>query len=278
MASIRRLIEDGRPLVLPGVHDALGARIAAQSGFSAVSVGGAALAATQLGLPDLGLQSFGEYRDAVARIVGACDVPVVIDGENGFGDVKAVTRAVRSFEALGVAALAIEDLSFPPVIGRPPAVVPLAEIEAKLAAALAARTGRDMMLIGRTDAAYAASFDEAVLRAQRFAEVGADAVLVTGLRSLDEMKRLRDAVDVVLVAIVIEDGPWFAPTVDEAAQQGFAMVLHPAALMVASATAYRDSLAAIARGERRLPAGSAGYGFIADALGTADWAAIDSAA
>jgi 2-methylisocitrate lyase-like PEP mutase family enzyme len=276
MGSIRHLLSNSSPLLLPGIHDALSARIAVRSGFKALSVGGAALAATQLGFPDLGLQSFGEYRDSLARIIDASTVPVVIDGENGFGDVKVVTRAVRSFESMGVAAMAIEDLTFPPVSGQRPTVVPLDEIKAKLSAALAARQQRDMMIIGRTDAAYAVSLDEAIARAKCFAALGVDAILVTGLVAKDAMKRLRDAVSTPLVAIVIENGPWFAPTIADATAMGFNMILYPATAMFAAATAYRNAFAAIACGEIASPLDSVDFRFVAETLATESWTALDA--
>jgi len=278
MASIRPLLNTDQPLVLPGVHDALSARIAIDAGFTAISVGGAAVAATQLGLPDVGLQSFGEYRDAVGKILAASSAPVVIDGENGFGDVKAVTRTVSTFENMGVAAVAIEDLHFPPVMGQPPAVISVEEMDAKLRAALAARRGSDMMIIARTDASYAISPQEAIARARRFEAIGADAALVTGLPDLDAMRALRAAVKIPLLAIVIESGPWVSPTVQDAKACGFGMILHPAALLVSAATAYRDALRRIQSGATSLPEDSAGYGFLASALGVAEWASIDSAA
>jgi 2,3-dimethylmalate lyase len=147
------LSRTGKPLLLPGAHDALSARMIEDAGFTAYGIGDSALSATQLAMPDAGLQSFGEYRDGVARIMEGSSLPLMVDGENGFGDAKAVTRTVRSFEKLGVAAIAFEDLVFPPPLNRPPAVIAQAEMEAKLNAALGARN--KMLIIGRTDAAYA---------------------------------------------------------------------------------------------------------------------------
>ncbi len=275
MRSLRARIGQGPPLILPGVNDALSARMAAQAGFEGICVGGSGLSATQLGLPDLGLQSFGEYRDAVARVLEACPLPVMVDGENGFGDVKAVTRTVRAFERMGVSAIAFEDLVFPPRIGRPPAVIPLEEITGKLKAALAARTEGDMLIVGRTDAAQAGDLEEALRRARRFEEIGADAVLLIGLTDLDGMQRLRDTVRIPLIAIVVEDGPWIAPSPEEIARIGFEVAIYPATLLLRAVTAIREGLAAIRTGSTGLPPGSVGYRDLASVLGMADWARID---
>jgi 2,3-dimethylmalate lyase len=263
-------------VIMPGAHDALSARLIEDAGFAAYGIGGSAVAATQLALPDVGLLSFAEYRDAVARIMSGSRLPVMVDGENGFGDAKAVTRTVRSFEAMGVAGLAFEDLTFPPRLGVPPSVIPVAEMAAKLRAALAARTG-DMMIIGRTDAAYAVGLDEAISRLKAFEALGCDALLATGLDSLEAMKRVRDSVKLPLIAVVVEGIPWFAPTPAELAEAGFEMALYPATLMMRAAGAMAAGLDAI-RAENVTPSPDAiSFPAFAQALRVAEWAAIDGA-
>lgn len=259
---------------MPGAHDALSARMIEAAGFSAYGVGGAALSATQLALPDIGLQSFGEYRDAVGRIMEGSSLPVMIDGENGFGDAKAVTRTVRSFERMGVAGIAFEDLSFPPVLGRPPSVIGRNEMNVKLEAALAARRGERLFIIARTDAAYILGLDEAIARAVEFQARGADAVLLTGLADLDAYKRLRDAVTLPIFAVVVPGTPWFAPTTENLIEVGIEAALYPAAILSRVMLAIDGGLAAI-----RSANGAAPDNFdmrtIGGVLGTADWTALD---
>ena len=274
MTDLRALLSRSEPLLLPGAHDAISARMIADAGFAAFGVGGAALAATQLGMPDIGIQSFGEYRDAVGRIIEGSDLPVMIDGENGFGDVKAVTRTVRSFQRMGVGGIAFEDLVFPPRLGRPPAVIPAEEMNAKLAAALAARIDPAMLIIGRTDAAYAVGLDEALARVKAYVALGVDAVLVPGLADLDAYKRLRDAVDVPIFAVVVPGSPWFAPTVQDLREAGIEAALYPAALLTRMIQAMGEGLAAI-RTANGAPAAGFDTASVGRLLRGAEWAAID---
>jgi len=275
MIDFGTLAATGRPLLLPGAHDALSARLIEMAGFSAYGVGGAALAATQLALPDVGLQSFGEYRDAVARIMEGSSLPLMVDGENGFGDVKAVSRTVRSFEALGVSAIAFEDLVLPVHMGRPPAVIAQADMEEKLKAALAARRRDSLQIIGRTDSAYAVSAQEAMSRAVVYARLGIDGLIVPGLADIDAYARLRDAVAVPIIAVVVPGSPWFAPTMDDLARIGIEAAVYPVATLPRIVLAMQDGLEAI-----RIRNGAPPAGFDLRSLGTclraAEWAAIDN--
>jgi 2-methylisocitrate lyase-like PEP mutase family enzyme len=268
------LSRTGKPLLLPGAHDALSARMIEDGGFAAYGIGGSALSATQLAMPDAGLQSFGEYRDGVARIMEGSSLPLMVDGENGFGDAKAVTRTVRSFEKLGVAAIAFEDLVFPPPLNRPPAVITQAEMEVKLAAALAARA--EMLIIGRTDAAYAVGLDEATRRAKAYAALGVDGLIVPGLPDLDAYKRLRAAVAVPIIAVVVPGSPWFAPSQHELAEAGIEAALYPAAILWRIIAATMQGLDAI-----RSAGGAGPDGFDPRSIGALlklpEWAAIDGA-
>ena len=274
MIDIRPLLAQEGPLLIPGAHDALSARMIEAAGFTAYGIGGSALSATQLALPDAGLQSFGEYRDAVARIMGGSELPVLVDGENGFGDAKAITRTVQSFERMGVSGIAIEDLIFPPLLDRRPGLIAREEIYAKLAAALAARRDPSLFVIGRTDAALIAGLDEVILRAREFVSLGVDGVIATGLADLDAYKRLRDAVSVPVIAVVVPGTPWFAPTPAQLRDAGIEAALYPAAMLWRMVIAAQEGLEAIRTCNGALPPGQA-LPNLPGLLGQAQWAAID---
>jgi 2-methylisocitrate lyase-like PEP mutase family enzyme len=244
------------------------------AGFDAFGVGGAALAATQLALPDAGLQSFGEYRDAVSRILEGSRLPVMIDGENGFGDVKAVTRTVRSFERLGVGGIAFEDLVFPPELGVPPTVISRAEMSRKLEAALAARSNEHLLIIARTDAAYAMDLGEALARAKEFEAVGADAVLATGIADLEGYRRLREAVRVPVIAVVVPGTPWFAPSVTQMKDIGIEAALYPAAILTRVMQAVESGIEAV-RTQDGAPPPAFDMRSLGAPLRIAEWTAID---
>lgn len=278
MTSLRSLIRPGHTVIMPGAHDAITARLIEQSGFEAYSIGGSSLAASQLALPDIGLLSFGEYRDAVARTTGGSSLPFMVDGENGFGDAKAVTRTVRTFESMGVGALAFEDLTFPPTLGVPPSIIELDEITIKLEAALAAKQNAETMIIGRTDAAAVVSLDEGIARAKHFETLGVDGVLLTGVADHDALRRVRDEISVPIVAIVIESGPWAAPTPDELAAIGYELAVYPAGVLIGGLTGYRDALERMRSGATQLPDDSFGHCGMRGLLRPEEWAGIDEAA
>lgn len=275
MSDLRALLTNGTgPLLMPGAHDALSARMIQEAGFAAYGVGGAALSAAQLALPDIGILSFGEYRDAVGRIMEGSNLPVLIDGENGFGDVKAVTRTVRIFERMGAGGIAFEDLSFPPRLGCPPSVIPVAEMQDKLCAALAARSDERLMIVARTDAVYAVDLDEAIARITTYAALGVDAVIVPGLPDRAAYQRLRDAVSLPILAVVVPGSPWFAPSADDLKEIGINAGIYPAALLTRMVTAIDEGLTAI-RTINGAAAGSIDMGGVARLLRVPAWTAID---
>lgn len=270
MVEFKSLLEPGNPLIVPGAHDALTARLIEVAGFTAYGIGGSALAATQLALPDVGLQSFGEYRDAIGRIMEGTDLPVLVDGENGFGDAKAITRTVRAFDRLRITAVAFEDLAFPPVLGRPATLISRDEMSCKLRAAVKARGTSQLAIIARTDAAHVVGVDEAISRATGFQALGADAVLCTGLPDAQAYARLRSAVSIPIVAVVVPGSPWFAPTTDELVRLGVDCAMYPAAVLPRIVAAIREGLDAIRCGVAPTSPTS-----LAEVLRTTEWTEID---
>src|SRR5689334_2594408 len=137
-ATWKTLLAEPGPLVLPAAHDALTARLIARAGFRAYQVGGFALAGTRYAYPDIDLVHFYEENEAIRQIVAASPLPVLVDAGNGFGDVKNVTRTVRGYEELGVAAIFLEDQATPITCGQmgKREVVPVREMVGKIGAAL----------------------------------------------------------------------------------------------------------------------------------------------
>jgi methylisocitrate lyase len=216
------------PVMLPGVFNPLVARIAERTGFRAVYLSGAALSAT-LGLPDVGLVSLTEFVDAARAITAATALPLVCDADTGFGEALSVERAVREFEAAGVAGIHLEDQRLPKRCGHLSGkqLVEPEEMAAKLRAASAARKDRDFLLIARTDARGVNGFSDAVKRAQLYREAGADAIFPEALETPEEFAAFAREVPGPLLANMTEFGK--SPLVDalQLADAGYRLILYP---------------------------------------------------
>ena len=150
------------------------------------------------GVPDLGLKGFGEIAACVRDIMSACDLPVFVDGDDGYGDVKNVVHTVQSYERMGVSAILIEDQQWPKrcghMVGKK--VVPTEIAEAKIRAAFSERLNPETWILARTDARAVYDLDEAMRRAERYVRAGADGIFVEAPRSIEELERLGNAFDV----------------------------------------------------------------------------------
>ena len=234
------LARDGS-LVLPGVFDALSARLAARAGFGAVFVSGYCLSATQLGEPDFGLLTQTDVLEAARRITAAVDVPVIVDIDTGYGNAFNVERTVAALVKAGAAGCFLEDQVWPKRCGHMDRkrVVPLDEYLPKLRAALAARGDAPFHVTARTDALAAEGIDAAIERARTFAAEGADAVFVEAPESIEQMAHIRAAVpaEMPLVANMVEGGRTPVRPVAELAAAGYPIVVVPIAGLLASAHA-----------------------------------------
>jgi 2-methylisocitrate lyase-like PEP mutase family enzyme len=172
----RSLLLDRAAHVIPGVYDALSARLAQRAGFKVIGAGGYAAIGSTLGQPDMGQSNMRDMAEHYGRICAAVDVPVTVDADTGFGGVHNVTQAVRGFEAAGAAGIMIGDQTFPNRCGYLPgkSVVPVEEMLAKIRAAVAARRDPDLVIIARTDARSVVGLDEALARCRLYLDAGAD--------------------------------------------------------------------------------------------------------
>jgi len=225
-------------IAAPGAHDALSGLIAKRAGFRCLYISGAALTAS-MGLPDLGVITPEELLAATRRIVRATDLPVIVDGDTGYGEILNVMRLVRELEDAGAAAVQIEDQVLPKKCGHlnDKTLVAPAEMARKVAAARAART--HLKIVARTDAA-ADSLDEAIERAKLYVEAGADIIFPEALTSDDAFRAMAAAIDVPLLANMTEFGRTPYRTLDQFEALGFKIVIWPvSSLRVAARAAER---------------------------------------
>jgi 2-methylisocitrate lyase-like PEP mutase family enzyme len=190
--DLRNLLVPGAGVLLPGVSNALTARVVADLGFPVAYVTGAGIANTSFGFPDIGLVSVTELADHVAAIREAFPGPLVVDADTGFGNALNMMRTVRLLERAGADALQIEDQVFPKRCGHFSGkhVIPAAEMVQKLKAAVDARHDRDLLIIARTDAIAPEGFEPALARAAAYHEAGADVTFVEAPTSMEQMAEI----------------------------------------------------------------------------------------
>lgn len=252
-ARLRSLLAQPGLLQMPGCFDAMSARLVEEAGFPLAFMSGFAASASHLAGPDTGLMSLGEMLDRGREICAAVTIPVIGDGDTGFGNAVNVRRTVEGYAHAGFACIMIEDQVMPKRCGHTQGkqVVPRAEAETRLRAALDARDeGADILVMARTDARGPFGLDEAIGRAQRFADMGADITFLEAPESVDEMAAYCDAVPGPKMANLIEHGrtPLLPP--DRLEALGYAIAVYPLTQLSAAIRAMRASLAAIGRGEQ----------------------------
>lgn len=235
MNTLRQQLERKEVLIVPGVFDALSARIAATQEFPAIYMSGFAVAASLLGEPDIGLVTATEMVTRAGQIVQASQKPVIADGDNGYGGVFNVERLVRNYEQAGVACIQLEDQVNPKRCGHMEnkEVVGLEEAAQKIAAAVAARRSKDFLIMARTDARATHDLSEALRRAEAFLNAGADILFIEAPRSVAEMQTIKAAFpEVPLVANMVEDGKTPDLTPVQLQELGYQILLRPVSALL----------------------------------------------
>lgn len=228
---MKQRLQQPRPLLAPGIYDALTAVIAEQAGFEALYLSGASIAYTRLGRSDVGLTTATEVAETLAQITERVRTPVIVDADTGFGNALNVQRTVRAFERAGAAMIQLEDQTFPKRCGHldGKGVVPVAEMQGKLRAALDARTRDTTLILARTDALAVEGLDAALDRAEAYLACGVDALFIEALRTPADMDTAcaRFAQRVPLLANMVEGGKTPVQSAAELGARGFRIVIFP---------------------------------------------------
>ena len=284
--SFREALSKEYPLITPLAHDALSARLIEQAGFKAFAVGGSAMLATRYGVPDIGLVGLADMVDGMREFASVTSLPFVADADDGYGDAKSVARMVHAYEALGVGGFLLEDQQRDHKQQRADkaaAVVDMSVMEAKIRTALSERGNPETFVIGRTDAYGALGLDEAIRRAKRYRDIGADGVFVAGLRTVSDYERVgRELSGGFLSAAMFEVGgsPWLKPR--DLGEMGFTQVSFPTSVIFRAVGAMRSALSQIrAHADDTAPMecmtdGDAVRQALDDALGLKHWRQIES--
>ena len=230
---LRALLAGPRIVVAPGAYDALTARLVERAGFPVVYLSGAGVSYTHLARPDVGLVSVDEILARAAAITDAVDIPVLADGDTGFGNAINTQRTVRSYERAGLAGIQLEDQTFPKRCGHLAGkeVVPAEEMAGKITAAAEARCDPSFVIIARTDALATGGLEEALRRLRLYAAAGADVLFADGPTTAVDLAAIPPALPLPAMANMVEGGKTPALTSAELERLGYRLVIFPNSLV-----------------------------------------------
>jgi len=238
------MLKEKKPLVIPGVFDAIGAKIAEQVGFNAMFQTGYGTSATLFGMPDYGFIGSAETVDNAKRICRAVSVPVIVDADTGYGNALSVWKLVKELEAAGASGIFLEDQRWPKRCGHMQGkeVVSQEEYAEKLGAALDARTSKNFIIVARTDARATEGLDKAIERGLYNKKIGADAIFVEAPKSIAEMKKIGKSINAPLVANMIEGGATPISSAQSLYKMGYKIILYPLSVLFANTFATMNIL------------------------------------
>ena len=244
MKNLRSMLKSNKPLVIPGVYDAIGAKIAEKVGFDAMFQTGYGTSATLFGMPDYGFIGGTETVDNARRICRAVKVPVIVDSDTGYGNALSVWKLVKELESAGASGIFLEDQRWPKRCGHMQGkeVVSQEEYTEKLGAAIDARENKNFIIVARTDARATEGLDAAIERGLQNKKTGADAVFVEAPRSIEEMKQIGKSIKAPLVANMIEGGATPISSAQELHKMGFKIILYPLSVLFANTFATMNIL------------------------------------
>jgi 2-methylisocitrate lyase-like PEP mutase family enzyme len=253
-ARLRALLNRPGILLMPGCHDAMSARLVEEAGFEIGFMSGFAVSAARLGMPDTGLISYAELADQGQNICRAVTIPLIGDGDTGFGSAQNIKRTVQGYRDAGFAAIMLEDQVAPKRCGHTEgkAVVSRDEALMRIRAAVDAREiGRslDILIMARTDARACVSLEEAILRCRLFREIGADITFLEAPLDEDEMRRYCGEVDGPKMVNLIEGGKTPILDLKRLEAIGYTIAVYPLTLLNVSIRAMRNALGSLAAGQ-----------------------------
>ena len=236
MKNLKSMLKANKPLVIPGVYDAIGAKIAEKVGFEAMFQTGYGTSATLFGMPDYGFIGATETIDNARRICRAVSVPVIVDSDTGYGNALSVWKLVRELESAGASGIFLEDQRWPKRCGHMQGkeVITQEEYTEKLGAAIDSRQSKDFIIVARTDARATEGLDAAIERGLQNKKTGADAIFIEAPRSLEEMKTIGKAINAPLVANMIEGGATPISSAETLHKLGFKIILYPLSVLFAN--------------------------------------------
>ncbi len=251
--QLQKLLDAPGLLVMPGCYDAFSARLIERAGFKLTFMGGFAVSASRIGMPDTGLISYAEMVEQATNICGAVTIPVIGDGDTGYGNALNVQRTVNGYAKAGLACVMIEDQVAPKRCGhtRGKQVVPRDEAFSRVQAAVDAKNeGADILIMARTDANATDGIEEAIARAQSFNQIGADITFLEAPRSEEEMRAYCQQVPGPKMANLVEQGDTPLLSHAELEALGYKLALYPITAILAAQRAMERALASLHSGKQ----------------------------
>ncbi len=243
-----RLKEPGI-LVAPGIFDMISTRLADSMGFDLLYMTGYGSVASYLGLPDAGLATYTDMVNRASAFAQCAHTPLIADGDTGYGGLLNVAHTIKGYEAGGAAGIQLEDQEFPKKCGHTPGrrVIPAADMVKKIRVAVDARSSADFLIVARTDARTTLGIDEALRRAEAYAQAGADILFVESPESPEEMARIAAAIDKPVLINNVEGGRTPLLPKDELEKMGFKLAIYPATGFLAAGHALAQAYEALSR-------------------------------
>ncbi len=244
--QLQKLLNQKGIIVMPGCYDALSAKLIEREGLDVGFMSGFCVSSTKLGMPDTGLISFSEMAEAVRNICNVTSIPIIFDGDTGYGNAVNVYRTVRGFADAGAAAVMIEDQKWPKKCGHTKGkdVVDVEEANSRIKAAVDASkmNNKDILIMARTDAIATRGLSDAIKRMQTFSELGADILFVEAIKSKEDMKTVIKEIPGHHMINLIEDGETPLLEMNELEDIGFKIAVFPLTLMSSSVKIMQQSL------------------------------------
>ncbi len=239
----KKLQDKNRIIVMPGVYDALSARIAERIGFEVVFQSGYSVSAGILGMPDYGFLNAGETVEQARKIVRAISIPLIVDVDTGYGNPLTVWRLIRDLENAGAAGVFLEDQVWPKRCGHMSGkqVVPMNDYIPKLKASVEAKRNKEFVIVARTDAIEPLGIDEAIRRGREYRKAGADAVFIEAPRTIEDLKKIGKSVNAPLVANMMEGGKTPLLSAKDLRKLGFRLVVFPLTALFATTYAIQEA-------------------------------------
>lgn len=244
LSGLRRRLQKKEALVVPAAYDMVSAKLIEEAGFEAVYLSGFGQSASHLGLPDVGLMTMSEMAERVYHMVRSVEIPVIADGDTGYGGVINVRRTVQEFEQAGAAAIQLEDQESPKKCGHTLGrhVISEKEMVRKIEAAIEARKSDDFIIIARTDARTNLGLNKAIHRGKLYEKAGADVIFVESPESKEELRRVARSFSVPVMANMIEGGRTPLCSVEELEEIGFKLVAFALTALLAAAASVQKAM------------------------------------